>query len=71
MKVHDLVNGKGPNEMVNVEGLRLPAAALYHLMNQGYENIRLYGENRTFSVWGKNCTACFNVEHLLSLAESA
>ena len=36
---------------------------IYH--KEGYENLRIYKENKTFSLWGKNCTACFSEEQLL------
>jgi hypothetical protein len=70
MKIQDLVSGRGDGDHVDVEGFRIAVPVLKRLMNEGYENIRVYKESRTFSLWGKTCTACFSQEHLSIPAES-
>lgn len=70
MRVQDLIAGKGNGDQADVEGFRVPVLALKRLLGEGYENIRVYKESRTFSLWGKACTACFTEERLSSLAGS-
>lgn len=70
MRVQDLVAGKGNGDRVEVEGFRVPVSALKRLLDEGYDNIRVYKESRTFSLWGKTCTACFSEEYLRNLAGS-
>jgi hypothetical protein len=64
MKIEELVSGKGEQDSVNLEGLAIPVAALRKLSEEGYTNVRVYKENNTFSLWGKNCSACFTSEQL-------
>lgn len=64
MKIEDLIAGKRDDEQVSIEGCRASVSALKRLMSEGYEQIRVYGQARTFSVWGKSCTACFSEEQM-------
>ena len=52
-------------EKIEIDGFSLPVLALKNLFKEGYENLRIYKENETFALWGKNCTACFSEEQLL------
>ncbi len=70
MKIQDLIAVKGNGDHVVVDGLKVPVSSLKRLMDEGYENVRVYKQSRTFSLWGKTCSACFSEEHLSSLAES-
>ena len=70
MKIGEVIAGKSEQENVNVEGFSIPAAALKNLSQEGYENLRVYKDNKTFSLWGKNCSACFTLEHLQERAKS-
>ena len=70
MKVQEVISGKSEQESVNVDGLSVPVAALRNLSKEGYENLRIYKDNKTFSLWGKNCSACFTLEHLREKAKS-
>ncbi|RJR47643.1 MAG: hypothetical protein C4576_09285 [Desulfobacteraceae bacterium] len=70
MKIQDLVAGKGDGDQADVEGLRIAVPVLKRLMNEGYEHIRVYKESRTFSLWGKTCSACFTQEYLTTLGGS-
>ncbi|RLB31168.1 MAG: hypothetical protein DRH11_13685 [Deltaproteobacteria bacterium] len=68
MKLEELVAGKEDNEKVEVEGNALPVLALKNLMKDGYVFLKPYKENNTYSVWGKNCTACFTPEEIAERA---
>jgi hypothetical protein len=70
MKIQDLIAGKGDGDHLDIEGLKLAVPVLKRLMDEGYENIRVYKESRTFSLWGKTCSACFSHEHLSTPAGS-
>ena len=70
MRLKDLIAGKGNGDEVVLDGIRIPVPALRRLVGDGYENIRVYKESRTFSLWGKTCTACFSEEVLSTLAGS-
>jgi hypothetical protein len=70
MKVEELISGKNPQDSVSVDGLSIPVAALKNLAKEGYENLRIYKDNNTFSLWGKNCTVCFTLEQLQEKAKS-
>ncbi len=70
MKIEDLVSGKNDQENVDFEGISIPVPALKKLMKDGYEHVKLYKENRTFSLWGKTCTACLTEEQLRERAGS-
>ncbi|MBN1103997.1 MAG: hypothetical protein JXL84_11335 [Deltaproteobacteria bacterium] len=67
MKIEELIAGKTDNDRVDMQGLTLPVSALNQFVKQGYENILVYRDNQTFSLWGKNCSACFTPEHLNNL----
>jgi len=68
MKIEDVISGKNNQGNIDLDGLQVPVAALKKLHNDGYVNIRVYGDNRTFSLWGENCTACFTLEQLVERA---
>jgi hypothetical protein len=70
MKIAELLSGKGGQDRVSTGGFSIPVAALKTLLNEGYEDILVYKENKTFSLWGKNCTACFTQDHLEKMAGS-
>jgi hypothetical protein len=59
MRLEDLIAGKNDKDVTHVAGFEIPVSALKKLLDEGYENLQPYEENKTFSVWGKNCTACF------------
>jgi len=65
MKIEELIAGKNDNGKIEIDGISIPVLALKNLLKEGYENLRIYKENNTFSLWGKNCTACFSEEQLL------
>jgi len=48
----------------------VPVAALKNLKQQGYEHLRVYGGNKTLSLWGKTVSACFTLEQLLERAKT-
>ncbi len=58
-KLAELVQGKGDSDSVTLDGVSMPVKALKRLMEEGYENIRVFPDTKTISTWGKNCTACF------------
>ncbi len=58
MKIAELISGKRDTKEVQVDSVSLPVDALKTLANDGYENVKFYEENRTFSFWGKSCSAC-------------
>lgn len=64
MKIEDVTAGKKDQEKVELDGLQVPVAALKNLLSEGYIHIRTYRENRTFSLWGKNCTACLSMDQI-------
>lgn len=68
MKIEDVISGKNDQANVDINGMEVPVVALRKLFNEGYVNIRVYGDNKTFSMWGKNCTACFTLEQLTQRA---
>jgi hypothetical protein len=70
MKVEQLISGQTQQDNVNIDGLSIPVAALKNLANEGYENLRVYKDNKTFSLWGENCTVCFTLEQLQEKAKS-
>jgi hypothetical protein len=59
MRIEEIISGKKNGDKVTVESVSLPVSALKKLMSDGYVHLKFYKENRTFSFWGKNCTACF------------
>jgi hypothetical protein len=70
MKLEELISGKSQQDSVNIDGLSIPVAALKNLSKEGYENMRVYKDNKTFSLWGKTCTVCFTLEQLQERAKS-
>lgn len=69
-KIEELVAGKGEQDSVNADGLAVPVAALKNLKLQGYEHLRVYGDSRTLSLWGKTVSACFTLEQMLERAKT-
>lgn len=70
MKIQEVISGKREEESVNLDGSSVPVAVLKNLSKEGYENLRVYKDNKTFSLWGKTCSACFSVERLQERAKS-
>jgi hypothetical protein len=70
MKIEDLISGRNDQEDVDIEGISIPVLALKELIKDGYEHVKLYKENNTFSLWGKTCTACLMEEQLRQRAGS-
>jgi len=70
MKIEEVIAGKKDRESVTLDGMSVPVGTLRKLSEEGYVNLRYYGDNKTFSVWGKNCTACFTLEELKERATS-
>ena len=70
MKIEELISGRNDKEDVDIEGIPIPVLALKELIKDGYEHVKLYKENSTFSLWGKTCTACLTEEHLRQRAGS-
>ncbi len=68
MKIEELIAGKKDNEVVTVEWADLPVSALKNLMKDGYVNMKAYKDEKTFSLWGKTCTACLTEEQIRSRA---
>jgi hypothetical protein len=64
MRMEELVSGKKEGDLVTIDSVSLPVSALKKLMNDGYIHLKFYEENRTFSLWGKNCTACFTEQQI-------
>jgi len=58
-KISQLVQGKGDSDTINLDGVNLPVKALKKLLEEGYENLKVFTDTKTISTWGKNCTACF------------
>jgi len=63
-KIEELLKGKGEQDRTTVEGLDVPVAALKSLMQQGYENLRVYRDSKTLSVWGKTVSACPTLDQM-------
>jgi hypothetical protein len=70
LKIEDVIAGKSEQESVTIDGVSVPVKALKNLFQEGYENLRVYAENKTFSIWGKTCSACFTPEHFMERAKS-
>lgn len=64
LKIKDLISGKDEQEHIHIDGVSIPVGRLRRFVNDGYENLSVYQDNRTVSLWGKNCTACFTEEQL-------
>jgi len=65
MKIEELISGKKEQDRVDINRTSIPVKSLKNLLNQGYVYVRPYKENKTFSFWGKTCTACFTEDQLL------
>ncbi|NQT56803.1 MAG: hypothetical protein HQ551_11320 [Desulfobacteraceae bacterium] len=64
MKIEELISGKNDNEVIEIEGVSIPISALKNLIKDGYVNLKAYKEEKTFSLWGKTCTACLTEQEL-------
>jgi hypothetical protein len=60
LKIEDLISRKNEQEEVHVDGISIPVLVLKKLMEDGYAHLRVYGENRTVSLWGSTCSASLN-----------
>lgn len=58
-KIADMIQGKADSDTITLDGVSLPVLALKRLLEEGYENLRVFPDTKTISTWGKNCTACF------------
>jgi hypothetical protein len=65
MRVEELVSGKNEQDSVSIDGTPIPVKSLNKLLAEGYVQVQPYKENRTFSFWGKSCTACFTEAQLV------
>jgi hypothetical protein len=70
MKIEELILGKSDRESASLDGMAVPVDALRNLSKEGYTYVTFYKDNKTFSFWGKNCTACFTLEQLRERARS-
>jgi len=68
MKIEDMISGKDESEEMIIEGLRIPVSALKNLMQEGYEHLLPYKEEKTLSMWGKTCTGCFTEQEICQKA---
>ena len=68
MKIATLIAGKNEQDRVSLEGTAIPVKVLKNLADEGYVHVRPYKQNKTFSFWGKSCTACFTEDQLLERA---
>lgn len=59
----DEVIARGGKE-VNLGGVSIPLQVLQKLKEEGYSHLKAYGYNKTVTLWGKNCSACFTEEQL-------
>ena len=64
MKIEELIAGKKDGDAISIEWCSIPVSSLRKLMQDGYLHLRPYQANKTFSLWGKNCSACFTEEQL-------
>jgi len=62
--IQDLVSGKNDGKEVDVDGLSIPIRTLKKLLEDGYTHVKVYKENKTVSLWGKTCAACFTEQQL-------
>jgi hypothetical protein len=62
--IQDVISGKNDREEVDVDGLSIPIRTLKKLLGDGYGHLKAYKENRTVSLWGKACAACFTEQQL-------
>ena len=70
MEIKKLISGKEKNEEIVLNGLSIPVSALRNLMEEGYNHLKSYQKEGTFSVWGKSCTGCFSPEELREKAKA-
>ncbi len=64
MKIEELVSQKNTESEIEIDGVSVAVSSLQGLLEQGYENLMPYKDEKTFSVWGKTCTACFTFDQL-------
>jgi len=64
VRIEEVVAAKKDHEEVKIDWTSLPVAALKKLMKDGYDHLTFYRANRTFSLWGKNCSACFTEQQI-------
>ena len=64
VKIEDYIGGLNDDDEADIEGFRVPVAALKGLVARGYVHLKTYSENRTITFWGKTCTACFTEKNL-------
>lgn len=62
MDIEELI-ARGESE-INIDGISIPVQTLKKLKEEGYSHLKVYRVNRTITVWGKNCSACFTEEQL-------
>lgn len=62
MDIEELVS-RGESE-ISVDGVSIPIKALRRLKEEGYSHLKVYRANRTVTLWGENCSACFTEEQL-------
>jgi hypothetical protein len=65
MRVEELVSGKNEQDSVSIDGTPIRVKSLNKLLAEGYVQVRSYKASRTFSFWGKSCTACFTEAQLM------
>jgi len=64
MKIKELISGKNDSDAIELTGITVPVSTLKNLMKEGYDNIKPYPSEKTVSVWGSTCTACFTQQEL-------
>lgn len=64
MKIEEIVSGKDDDQEIQLEGVSIPVRVLKALMKEGYVYLKPYRDNRTLSLWGKTCTACYSEEQI-------
>jgi hypothetical protein len=64
MKIEELISGKEEHEKVEIEGITVLISTLKRLLDEGYVYFKPYKGNKTLSLWGKTCAACFTAEQL-------
>ncbi|MBW1948410.1 MAG: hypothetical protein JRJ18_02600 [Deltaproteobacteria bacterium] len=55
-RIEDLISRASDQDSIQVDGISIPVGAL--------KKLKEYQENKTVSMWGKTCTACFTEEQL-------
>ena len=68
MKIEELIAGNRDQEDILIHGTSIPASSLKKLMDAGYIHLQPYPEEKTFSMWGKTCSACFTGQDLRNMA---